>query len=71
MLQVGFLPAIGRFMAQFPANETFVRKFGLLLVVCTGKSASRTALAQFCFFGALVLVARPWIMHVLLLACIL
>ena len=39
MLQAGSLPAICSFMSQFLVNETFSRKFGLLLVICTSRSA--------------------------------
>ena len=70
MLQVGFLPAICSFISWFLANETFARKFGLLLVVCTSRSTTWAALAWFTIFGAFVLAIRPWIVpfH---LACIL
>ena len=58
-------------MAQFLGNKTFSRKFGFLLVVCTGRIAIWTALVRFTIFGALVLAVRPWIAPFLLLACIL
>ena len=71
MLQAGILPEIGSFMACSLKNETYSRKFGLLLIVYTGRSASRTALVRFKIFGALVLAVKPWIVPYLLLTCVL
>ena len=58
VLQESFLPEIGSFMAWFLANEMFTRKLGLLLVVCIGRSANRTALARFSILVALILAVK-------------
>ena len=71
MLQAGFPPEINSLMAWFLENETFSGKFGILLVVYTGKSAILIALVRFTIFDALILAIRPWIAPFLLLACIL